>query len=319
MTIAEAEDKYRRYGLCFRITRAKSGIGYDVKPFSTDAVSEPTTFAVCCEFQGRDGNAPWIEVNSRTVSFRSHADGKAQDDRACPWLMTYLKAICVELLNHTRDMIEKEDANEDWVRKAASDPRCSDEAIKTVLDLRFGENRVGYDPSDIGSNREAVSKDWTLVTGGSMSAGEWENAKRAHAIQPAGKLFPTNLEGKVPDKTYSRNEWTPEMLAYAKFVEGVSPALVGHKVTVEYIRDQQMVCGQFFDTHFVVNLAKHSVGNRQQNIELMLHELAHSVVRSNDHLVHEFYETVGRLGAKLALLAVEKPELFEDESLMIVQ
>ena len=178
------------------------------------------------------------------------------------------------------------------MRKAASDPRCSDEAIKTVLDLRFGENRVGYDPSDIGSNREAVSKNWTLVTGGSMSAGEWENAKRAGAIAPAGKLFPTNHDSKVPDKTYSRDEWTPEMLAYATFVERVSPSLVGHEVTVEYIRDKQMVCGQFFDTHFMVNLAKHSVADWQANIDLMLHELSHTVVRSNDHLVHEFYETV---------------------------
>jgi hypothetical protein len=32
----------------------------------------------------------------------------------------------------------------------------------------------------------------------------------------------------------------------------------------------------------------------------------------NDHLVHQFYETVGRLGAKLALLAVEQPGLFEE-------
>jgi hypothetical protein len=28
-------------------------------------------------------------------------------------------------------------------------------------------------------------------------------------------------------------------------------------------------------------------------------------------LIHEFYDTVGRLGAKLSLLAIEKPELFD--------
>jgi len=224
----------------------------------------------------------------------------------------YLKAVFVELLNHTQDMIEEADASTDWVRTAASDPRCSDEAIKTVLDLRFGEHRVGYDPSDIGSNREAASQDWTVVSGGSMSAGEWENAKRAGAIEPAGKMFPTNLGSKVPDKTYNRDEWTPEMLAYATFVERVSPSLVSHKITVEYIRDKQMVCGQFFDTHFSVNLARHSVKNWQSNIELMLHELTHTVVKSNDHLIHDFYDTVGRLGAKLSLLAVESPDLFEE-------
>ncbi len=253
---------------------------------------------------------PVVEINAKYhVSVGQKVPLNIDRDNVTP---AYLKTVYVELLNHTKDMIEKEDANEDWVRKAASDPRCSDEAIKTVLDLRFGENRVGYDPSDIGSNREAVSKDWTVVTGGSMSGGEWENAKRAGAIEPAGSRFPTNRGGKVPDKTYSRDEWTPEMLAYATLVERVSPSLVGHEVTVEYIRDKDMVrgCTDSAETHITVNLAKHSVDNWQGSIELMLHELAHNVVRSNDHLVHEFYETVGRLGAKLALLAAERPELF---------
>lgn len=39
------------------------------------------------------------------------------------------------------------------------------------------------------------------------------------------------------------------------------------------------------------------------------HELAHTVVQSNDHLSHEFYETVGKLGAKLILLLAECPSL----------
>ena len=190
-----------------------------------------------------------------------------------------------------------------------------------MLDLRFGENRVGYDPSDIGSNREAVSNNWTLVTGGRMSAGEWDNAKRAGAIAPAGNLFPTNHGSKVPDKTYRRDEWTPGMLAYATFVERVSRSLVGHEVTVQYIRDKDMVrgCTDCAETHITVNLAKHSAADWQANIELMLHELAHSVVRSNDHLVHEFYKTVGRLGAKLSLLAVENPELFECVTEMVTE
>jgi hypothetical protein len=83
-----AEEKYGRYGLCFRITRAKSSVGHEVKPFSTDAVSEPTTFAICCEFHGRDGNARWIEVSSSTAGFGNYADVKQQDDRAVAWLMT---------------------------------------------------------------------------------------------------------------------------------------------------------------------------------------------------------------------------------------
>lgn len=220
-----------------------------------------------------------------------------------------LKAVLVSVLNNTETRLTKDDANANWVRVAASDPRCAPAAIAKVLDLRFGEERVSYDPSDVGSNREASSQNWTVVTGGSMSAGEWENARRANAIAPAGQRFPTNHAGKVPDKVYDRSEWTAEMLAYAVFVESVSPALVDRKVTLRYIEDSQMVCGQFFGPFYNVNLAKHFVSNWQWNIELMLHELSHTVVQSNDHLCREFYDTVGKLGAKLAILLAKQPEL----------
>jgi hypothetical protein len=48
----------------------------------------------------------------------------------------------------------------------------------------------------------------------------------------------------------------------------------------------------------------------RQNYELMLHELAHNVVHSNDHLCAAFYETVTTLGAKLTILALADSETF---------
>ena len=99
------------------------------------------------------------------------------------------------------------------------------------------------------------------------------------------------------------------MAAYAAFVEAVSPSLVGHRVTVEYIDDARMVCGQPMGLWFNVNLSQHDVSDWQSNLELMLHELAHTVVKSNDHLVRDFYETVGRLGAKLSRLVAANPRL----------
>jgi hypothetical protein len=44
---------------------------------------------------------------------------------------------------------------------------------------------------------------------------------------------------------------------------------------------------------------------------LLLHELAHDKVESNDHLHHEFYDTVNDLGAKLAVLIQNEPRLFD--------
>ncbi|MGA2849534.1 MAG: hypothetical protein ABSE46_11095 [Terracidiphilus sp.] len=223
---------------------------------------------------------------------------------------SFLAAVRVAVLNTMRSDLDAELASLPWVRAAASDSKCENDTITSILDLRFGADRVSFDLSDIGSNREAASKNFTVVTGGSLTKGEWDNARRAKAITPAGQRFPTDPSGsKVPDKVYTRDEWTPAMEAYGEFVERVSPALVGSVVTLEYIEDPKMVHGEFHDTYFVVNLAHHDVRDWQSNIELMLHELAHTVVKSNDHLSHRFYETVGTLGAKLAILVAEDERL----------
>jgi hypothetical protein len=39
--------------------------------------------------------------------------------------------------------------------------------------------------------------------------------------------------------------------------------------------------------------------------------MAHAYVHNNDHLADKFYHTVTELGAKLAILALKEPELFE--------
>jgi hypothetical protein len=215
----------------------------------------------------------------------------------------FLRAVRVAVVNGFGSQLDKRTATEPWVREAAGDPRIAPYAFRHIIASRFGEQTVSFDPSDISSNREAASQAYTVVTGGSLSADEWANVRRTGAIQPAGQLFPTNRSTKEPDKRYSQDEWTAEMSAYAAFVEMVSPELVGRRVSIEYIRDPRMVCGQFFGSWFNVNLAKHNVTNWQTNIELMLHELAHTVVQSNDHLHHDFHETIGRLGAKLAIIA----------------
>jgi hypothetical protein len=256
---------------------------------------------------------PVVETGDRWhVDVLQKCPLNADRDNVTP---AYLRLVRVAVLNQMNAAIGEQDANALWVRQAASDPKCSSEAISRVLDLRFGPNRVSYDPSDVGSNREAASHDYVVVSGGSLSAGEWDNAKRAAAITPAGALFPTDLKGKTPDKVYSRDEWTPEMERYAELIERLSERLIGRRITVRYIKDRQIVCGTFNHASgtMTVNLAKHTLNDPLENYVLMLHELAHHVVRSNDHLCHEFYESVTELGAKLALLALDEPDVVRSQ------
>lgn len=267
-------------------------------------------------FEPRSGETPMlyemgIPVVETGISWHVCVEQKvplnSDRDNVTP---AYCAALQVAVLNHMASAVTPDMAAEPWIREAAGDGRVTTSAFTQVIKARFGENSVCFDPSDIGSNKEAVSRDFKVISGGSLSSGEWNNVRRTGALVPAGQVFPTNHKGKTPDKTYSREEWSTPMETYARFVEGVSPELVGHKVTITYIHDPRMVCGQFFGTWYNVNLAHHDVENWKKNIELMLHELAHTKVRSNDHLNHLFYETVGELGATLTQLALECPELF---------
>ena len=103
----------------------------------------------------------------------------------------FLRAVRTLVLNEMNERLTDDDANDDWVRQASSDPACSDQAIRRVLDLRFGEKRAAYDPTDPEANKTWVSKGGTRGLRFDDERQEWKKAKEAGAIQPAGRLCPT--------------------------------------------------------------------------------------------------------------------------------
>src|SRR5260370_13992915 len=110
------------------------------------------------------------------------------------------------------------------------------------------------------------------------------------------------------------------MKRYEQLIVDLSPILIGRKVTVSYIEDSDIGfqgCTKRWkkDSYvFEVNLAFHHIDDPQENFELLLHEMAHHREQSNDHLNHAFYEALNELGAMLARLALERPELFPEVS-----
>jgi len=139
---------------------------------------------------------------------------------------SFLKKVRTLVLNEMKDRLKEKDANDDWVRQASSDPACSKDAIRRVLDLRFGEKRAAYDMSDPEANKTWMSKGGTVVYGGMMSAAEWKNAKEAGAIQPAGQLCPTpkpysDDPDAKPVTIIPEDQWTAGMrniVDYAMFL-----------------------------------------------------------------------------------------------------
>jgi hypothetical protein len=202
------------------------------------------------------------------------------------------------------------------VRQASSDPNCSEEAIKKVLELRFGEKRAAFDPNDPEANKKWVAQGGALVYGPMMSGNEWKKAKDAGAIQPAGKLCPTanpySQDGKQAT-IIAADKWTPGMKAVADYAVFLGQELIGVAVTVTFVSTTNnfTACYGPGDLHFNLFRLGHKWfegGVTEEVDRLLAHEFGHQY--AGDHLSEEYHEALCHLAAKLKKLALTKPEAF---------
>ena len=175
--------------------------------------------------------------------------------------------------------------------------------------------RVIYDPSDPEGTKIAVTKGYTVVTGGSMSAAEWENAKRADAIKPAGQVTPSPVPyvtgpGGTPLSEIDPDNWTEGMRKFETLAREVGSILLGHSVQVRFTNDMRFLVAAAYGPNHPLTVSKVRIGGNkwfdegmpdqcfQRWVELLIHEYSHEVV--SDHLSSEFHDECCRLGAKYA-------------------
>ena len=227
----------------------------------------------------------------------------------------YLQAVRVAVLNAAFDLLtEDEEATAGWCKLAGSDPRCSDDAIKHLIRLRFGDKVAAPDPSDVEAMKAFQAQGGTIVVG--LSKGEWENVRRSRAVLPAGQICPTGKPysddpGAKGVTVVPEEKWTEGMkniVAYARFLAG---ELMGVSLVVSVVHTTNNFAACYGAGRLDFNLLR--LGHRwfDQGITeevdgLLIHEFGHQF--SSDHLSHEYHEALCRLAAKLKRLALEKPE-----------
>jgi hypothetical protein len=231
----------------------------------------------------------------------------------------YLRAIRVAVLNATFNRVTKDDAATTWVKEACSDERVAPEAVKKVITERFGSNAVAYDPSDPEANKRSVADGRTVIYGGHLSKGEWENARKAGILPPAGEVTPSPkpyADGGRPLNVIPESEWTPGMHRVVKFAKDVAREILRCDVVVQIAREFGWNYNATYgDRELTFNLMRvgHTFfdnGISDEVIDLVIHEYGHHY--SNDHLSREYYDALTILGAKMTRLALTKPELFVD-------
>jgi len=231
----------------------------------------------------------------------------------------YLRTVRTLVLNAMHDRLTEDDANTDWVRQASSSEDCSEDAIKKVLDLRFGEKRAAFDPNDKEAGKNFVAQGGQLVYGPMLSPQEWKNAKKAGAIESAGKLCPSpkpySQDPDAKDVTIIPQEkWTPGMKNIADYAVFLGQELMQVPVTVTFVNTTNYFAACYAaggDLHFNLFRLGHRFFEQGVTLEidsLLTHEFGHQA--SGDHLSEEYHEALCRLAARMKLLALEKPEEF---------
>jgi hypothetical protein len=233
---------------------------------------------------------------------------------------SFLKAVRSAVLNATYQYLSPDESTTTWVRDASTNENVSKEAITKVVSLRFGDKVVSYDPSDAEGSKLAVAAGYTVVAGGSMSAGEWANVRKSGIILPAGQVTPSPKPfDKDGEKLVFLNEeyWTHEMRTVAKVAKALAPHLIKKQISVKITNEEQWHFeGCYGGNTLIINLAvvghgffnNFDNGNKNVVLDFLLHELAHEF--EQDHLSDKYHAATTKLGAIMTCLALAHPRLF---------
>jgi hypothetical protein len=230
----------------------------------------------------------------------------------------YLRLVRTCVLNAMHAYLTEEDANTPWVREAASDSRCSDDAITSIVTKRFGDYRVSFDPGDPEGTKLAASEGFTVVHGGAMSAGEWANARRAQAIFSAGQVTPSPrvlaIAGGDDSHIIPEDRYSPSMQRLADYAREAGQRLLGMPIHVRLVNARNWtpehsarpIAATFGNGVLTLNVPRIAITNRKAVNKLLIHEFAHHFAA--DHLSEDYHDALCRLGADFTELAIESPE-----------
>lgn len=227
----------------------------------------------------------------------------------------FLQAVRVATLNAAFDLLTtEEEATAPWCKLAGADERCSDDAIKHLIRLRFGEKVAAPDPSDIEAMKRFQSEGGTIVVG--LSKGEWANVKRAGVVLPAGQICPTAKPySDDPDAkavtVIPEERWTEGMKLIAGYAVFLARELMQVALTVSVVHTTNNFAACYGSGRLDFNLLR--LGHRwfeqgaSEDVDsLLIHEFGHEY--SGDHLSSDYHEALCKLGAGLKKLALERPE-----------
>lgn len=264
---------------------------------------------------------PVVETGDRwDISVEQKTPLNLDRDNVTP---AYLRDVRTLVVNAMHDHLSEEDANAPLMNEALADAQATPEAVKRVLDLKYGERRAIWDPSDPEANMNLAADGYTLIKGGQLTKDQWANAKKHDPkLRPSGQIKPTKKALFGPggkDNWVPREKWSAAMLAVVAYSANVCRALIGSRIEVSVLSDiTESWAACYGSQGLVFNLGRlgHAFfdecvrGATDRLNELLIHELGHGMPGGSNHLATEYHAGLCLLGAKLTRLALKEPQLF---------
>lgn len=234
---------------------------------------------------------------------------------------TYLAKLRALVVDEMAERLVAEDSTSTWVKDAVQrfGEELRPETVTRLVELRFGEKSVIFDPSDQEANRIAVANGYSVVHGSQLSKQEWAAVRSAGALLPAGQVTPSPRpysEGGKEQNILERSKWSPRMAGVEGLAKRLAKRLLGFEITVVMVSDVSWrFAGTYGGRTLTLNLGvlghKWFDGPLAGILDLILHELSHEF--ESNHLSREYFAAITKLGGQMAVLALEEPELFSLE------
>lgn len=238
----------------------------------------------------------------------------------------FLREVRVAVLNNAADLLDPDAAEATWVTAAAESPKADPGAVQTMVEQRFGDKVVVFDPSDPEANKRAVADGYVVLHSRTLPKGVFTHLKSHGAVLPAGQVTPSDSHSSG-GKTLPESKWSEGMRRQVDFVRTLAPYLIGRSVDVNIVDDPQQMSWNARYGSATYEFNYRTLGRKWFDLDpfapsrvlggaqklspasLLIHELAHEY--ESDHLSTRYYDALTDIGARLAELAVDTPQLVE--------
>lgn len=236
-----------------------------------------------------------------------------------------LREVRTAVLNHAADLLDEDAAQATWVTAAAESPKADPTAVKAMVEKRYGEKTVVYDPSDPEANKRAVAAGYHVIHSRELPKGVFTHLKSNSLVLPAGQVTPSDSTS-AGGQRLPESKWSEGMKRQVEFAKAMAPYLLGRDITVAIVDDPQQMSWnarygggllefnyrtlgrKWFDKDLFAPSRVIGGEDKLAPASLLVHELAHEW--ESDHLSKRYCDALTDIGARLAQTALERPELF---------